>query len=78
MKTILSADMKKIPNSTIKRLVKEKSDIKISDSAAQAIAELLEQKARSIARYAVKRAGKSGRKTVMEEDINAYKMKFGD
>jgi histone H3/H4 len=75
MTKILSADM--ISKQTIKRLV-NKSGIAISDSAADALARLLEKKAKKIASYAVKRAKDSGRKSVLEEDIDTYGIKFGD
>ena len=68
----------KISNSTIKKLVKERSNMAISDSAAEAIARLLEKKAKIIAKYAVQQAGKKGRKAVTAEDIASYKLKFGD
>lgn len=67
----------KISNASIKKIVK-KSDVQISDSAANAIAKLLEKKARTIAKYAVKRAKKNGRDTVLSEDVDYYRLKFGD
>ncbi|MFI5412886.1 MAG: histone-like protein [Candidatus Micrarchaeales archaeon] len=68
----------KISNKVVKKMVKERTNITISDSAAGAIARLLEKKAKSIARYAVTRAKKSGRKTVLGEDVDSYRIKFGD
>ncbi len=67
----------KIPKATIRKIMKKDGDIKISDSAAEAIAEMLEKRAKSIANYAVKRAKKQGRKTVSQEDVDTYRMKFG-
>ena len=67
----------KISNTAIKKIVK-KSDVQISDSAATAIARLLEKKAKTIAKYAVKRAKKSGRDMVLSEDVDYYRLKFGD
>jgi|GEM_PF-1309520 histone H3/H4 len=83
MRRILSADgvyLDKIPKSSIKKMVKDgsNSDIIISDRAAEAIAKLLEDKAKRIAEYAVDRAKKKKRATITEEDINAYKLTFGD
>ena len=69
--------MAKISNAVIKRMVKEQSGITVSNSAADAIARLLEKKAKCIAKYAVKRAKKDGRKTVLENDIDSYRLKFG-
>lgn len=68
----------KISNASIKKLVKRNSRVVLSDSAVNAIAKILETKARSIAKYAVTRASKKGRRTVVKDDIYAYKMKFGD
>ena len=72
--------MERIPKSSIKKIIKNGSnpDIIISDSAANAIARLLEKKARRIAKYAVQRARKKRRGTITEEDIDAYKLRFGD
>jgi histone H3/H4 len=78
MKKILSADlMAKISKMLVKKLVKEKFNIAISDDAALAIADMLEKKATSIARYAVKHAQRKKRSTVLSEDIEGYKLKFG-
>ena len=71
----MSAEM--IPKQAIKSMVK-KSGIAISDSAADALAQMLERKAKKIASYAVKRAKASGRKSVLEDDIDTYRIKFGD
>jgi histone H3/H4 len=68
----------KISNAVVKKMVKEQSGVTISNSAAEAIAKLLEKKAKTIAKYAVQRAKKQGRKQVMGDDIDSYRMKFGD
>lgn len=68
----------KISPSEIRKLVKRRSDIRMSREASEAIAKILEKKADMIAKYAVKRAMKSGRKTVDEEDIDTFRLKFGD
>ncbi len=68
----------KISNAVIKEIVRQQSDVRISDSAAGALAKILEKKAKDIAKYAVQRARKHGRQTVMEEDIDTYRIKFGD
>lgn len=75
---ILSAEMGKISKSSIKRIVNSNSNVKISDSAAESIARILEGKAQKIAKFAVKRAKEKSRGTVLEEDIDTYMMKFGD
>ncbi|MEM0149677.1 MAG: NFYB/HAP3 family transcription factor subunit [Candidatus Micrarchaeaceae archaeon] len=78
MTRILSADsMPKISKMLVKKLVKEKFGIAVSDDAAGIIASMLEEKATSIARYAVKRAQRKKRNTVLGEDIEGYKLKFG-
>lgn len=72
--------MHKISKATIKNIVKNgsKSDVIISDSAAEAIARILERKAKRIAKYAVKRAKTKRRKTIVEEDVDTYAMMYGD
>ncbi|MGC8651732.1 MAG: histone-like protein [Candidatus Micrarchaeia archaeon] len=78
MKRILSADeMPKIPRAVLKKLVREKFGIAMSNDAADALAAILEKKASSIARYAVKRAQQKKRNMVMEDDIDSYKLRFG-
>jgi histone H3/H4 len=62
----------------IKRIIKKEADIRVSDAAAKAIATLLETKAKTIAKYAVNRAGKKGRRTVTAEDVDTYRLRFGD
>jgi|GEM_PF-3400495 len=66
-----------IPRSTIKNIVK-KNNIRINDNAADEIAKLLEKKASIIAKYAVNRAKKAGRKVILQEDIDSYKIKFDE
>ncbi len=67
-----------IPNNAIKKMVRARSNVMISNSAASAIAKLLERRAKTIAKYAVKRAKAKGRSTVLGEDVDYYRMKFGD
>ena len=79
MRKILSAEsMRKISKAAVKKLVNGAGGVVISDSAASAIAALLERKAKRIARYAVKRARSKKRDTVTEEDIDSYRVRFGD
>ena len=79
MRKILSAEfMRKISKAAVKKLVNGAGGVVISDSAASAIAALLERKAKRIARYAVKRAKAHNRDVVTEEDVDTYRLKFGD
>ncbi len=70
--------MRKISKAAIKKLVNASGGAVISDSAASAIAALLERKAKRIASYAVKRAKSKGREAVTAEDIDSYRVRFGD
>ncbi len=70
--------MAKIPKSAIKSLVKSKNKIALTDNAASSISRILEKKAERIAKYALTRAKKSGRNTILKEDIDAYRLKFGE
>jgi len=67
-----------IPKTAIKRLVKRDSSVRLTDKAAESISVILEGKARKIARYAMMQAKKNGRKTILKEDIDSYRLKFGD
>jgi len=79
MRKILSAEfMRKISKAAVKKLVNGTSGVVISDSAASAIAALLERKAKRIAKYAVKRAKSKRRETVTADDIDSYRVRFGD
>ena len=70
--------MPKIVKATIKRLVNRNGPIKLTDKAAGSISTILERKAKKIARYAMAQAKKNGRKTILKEDIDSYRLKFGD
>ena len=67
-----------LSKSEIKRMIQKEANIRVSDAAAKAIATLLETKAKTIAKYAVGRAGKKGRRTVLAEDVDTYRLRFGD
>ncbi|MGC8567749.1 MAG: histone-like protein [Candidatus Micrarchaeia archaeon] len=56
----------------IKKFVWESFHVKISDQAAGALVDLLNKKASSIAKYAVKSAKKDKRTTILEKDIKKY------
>ena len=74
----MSADnMRRISPSAVKRLVSDSFSIKVSDSAANAIAKILEAKAKKIAKYSVKRAKSRKRAMILEEDVDTYRMRFG-
>jgi histone H3/H4 len=66
-----------ISKAEIKRIVRI-SGTRISDAAAEDIARMLELKAKRIAKYAVDRAKRKNRTTILSEDIERYKLKFGD
>ncbi|MDE1871556.1 MAG: NFYB/HAP3 family transcription factor subunit [Candidatus Micrarchaeota archaeon] len=72
--------MRNISKATIKKIVKNGSNpnVIISDKAAEAIARILESKAKRIAKYAVKRAKAKKRNTITEDDIDTYTIMHGD
>jgi len=72
--------MRNIPKASIKKIVKNGTNpnLIITDKAAEAIARILETKARRIAKYAVKRAKSKKRNIITEEDVETYMLKFGD
>ncbi|HUC38661.1 MAG TPA: histone-like protein [Candidatus Acidoferrum sp.] len=70
--------MSRIPKTSIKRLIKMRSQVRLTDKAAESISAILEAKARKIAAYASTQAKRKGRKTILKEDIDSYRLKFGD
>ncbi len=70
--------MSKISKATVKRIVKMSNGAKLSDKAAEAIAAILEKKAKNIAAHAVKNAKRRNRDVVLKEDIEDYMLKGGD
>ncbi len=70
--------MAKIPKSAIKSLVKNRNKIVLTNNAVSAISRILEKKAARIAKYALLRAKKNGRNNILKEDIEAYRLKYGD
>ena len=72
--------MQSIPKNSIKKMLKNGSnpDLIVSDKAAAAIASILEKKAKRIAKFAVKRARCQKRSTITVDDIDTYRLKFGD
>lgn len=79
-KRMASNPKRKISKASIKKIIKNgsDSDVIITGKAADAIARMLEKRAKLIAKYAVKRAKGKRRNTVTEEDIDAYRLRFGD
>ena len=61
--------MAEIPIAPVKRLIKNAGAARISDDAAMALAEAMEEYAEEISIQAVKLAKHAGRKTVTADDI---------
>lgn len=70
--------MVKISRTAIKRLVSNSSGVKLTDRAVESISVMLEKKAKKIASYAVAQAKKKGRNTILKEDVDMYRLRFGD
>lgn len=58
-----------LPLATLERLIKKAGAKRVSESAATALGEILEEKAMEIAREAIKLAEHAGRRTVRDIDI---------
>jgi len=58
-----------LPIATIERLIKKAGAKRVSESAAIALGEILEEKAMEITREAIKLAEHAGRRTVRDVDI---------
>ncbi|MGC8699678.1 MAG: histone-like protein [Candidatus Micrarchaeia archaeon] len=73
---ILSADsMVNLSRASIKKIVKKYTKANITDEGADAIARILEKKAREISSYAVKSAKEKKRSKITKEDITSYILK---
>ncbi len=73
---ILSADfMAQLSREKIKKLVKKYTNANITDDGADAIAKLLEKKAREISSFAVKKAKEKKKDKITKEEINEYILK---
>lgn len=62
----------RISKVVVKQLVHSSSGIVLNDKAAEALANILEGKAREIAAHAVANARKHNRSTILEEDVENY------
>lgn len=60
---------KLLSQNAMDKIMREAGALRVSDSAKQALAEVLEQKALEISQEAKKFAEHAGRKTVTEKDI---------
>jgi histone H3/H4 len=76
MMRILSADfMAQLSREKIKKLVKKYTNANITDEGADAIAKLLEKKAREISSFAVRKAKEKKKDKITKEEINEYILK---
>jgi len=76
MMRILSADfMAQLSRDNIKKLVKKYTNANITDDGADAIAKLLEKKAREISSFAVRKAKEKKKNRITKEEINEYILK---
>jgi len=76
MMRILSADfMAQLSRDNIKKLVKKYTKANITDDGADAIAKLLEKKAREISSFAVRKAKEKKKDKITKEEINEYILK---
>jgi histone H3/H4 len=75
MMKILSAEMATIPKQAVKKIFGEHFGLQLTDDGAEALARVLEKKAKSISAYAVKNAKKEKRNKVTKKDIQDYVLK---
>jgi histone H3/H4 len=80
MMKILSSDgvcTASIPKQAIKKLIKRYFGANISDDGADAMARILESRAKRISRFAVGNARRQNRDRVTKKDIEEYVLKVG-
>lgn len=75
MMKILSADMATIPKQAVKKIFNKYFGLQITDKGADALARVLEKKAKRISAFAVKNAKKDKRDKVTKKDIEDYVLK---
>ncbi len=75
MMKILSAEMATIPKQAVKEIFGKYFGLQLTDDGADALARVLEKKAKSISEYAVKNAKKDKRNKVTKKDIQDYVLK---
>jgi histone H3/H4 len=61
--------MVELPYAAVERIIRKSGAKRVSESAAQALAEVLEERAMAIANEAVKLSEHAGRRTVRDVDI---------
>ncbi len=61
--------MTELPTATLDRVIRKAGAQRVSESAAEELAEILEEKGMEIAKEAIELTEHAGRKTVRDEDI---------
>jgi histone H3/H4 len=74
---ILSAEMATIPKQSVKKLLKKHFGLKMTEEAAEALARILEKRAKKISKFAVKNAKKEKRDRVTKKDIEEFVLREG-
>ena len=74
---ILSAEMATIPKQAVKKLLKLHFGLKMTDDAAEALARILEKRAKKISKFAVRNAKKAKRVKVTKQDIEEFVLREG-
>ncbi len=75
MKILSAEHMANISRTNIKKLVKKYTGANITNDGVEAIAKLLEKKAKEISSFAVKRAKEKKKEKITKEEINEYILK---
>lgn len=77
MMKILSAEMATIPKQAVKKIFGKYFGLQITDDGADALARVLEKKAKRISAFAVSNAKKEKRNKITKKDIQDYVLKVG-